>query len=91
MDKYTEANHRLAELLDCDSQAWCHDNAAAFSLMVEHGCDIITGRTSLRVGCFYAEGHTFVKKSAVYFHDHPDRETAVRYAIVQAVIAKLEG
>lgn len=119
MDKYLEAEKRLAELLGwkcvqlggsldglsmpenwlhgiwpIDGEGglvpqWCRDWSACGPLMVEHG-----------VWPFIQpDGYvdTFISGMEpdpdidTPLSDHPDRETAVRYAIVQAVIAKLES
>lgn len=108
MDKYVEAEKRLAELLGWTHHAeenrvgprwrspsadwltrrprWTRDNATAFALMVEHGIrvspasDFVTAKHDI-------DGDFLV----VEYSDHPDRETAVRYAVVQAVIARLEA
>lgn len=90
MDKYDEAELRLFFLLkkrDGDTAPgthnvprWCRDDAAAFRLMVEHGL-YPTNPESTAMYVYIA----------VQPADHPDKETAVRYAIVQAVIKKLEA
>lgn len=68
---------------------WCRDNAAAFALMVEHGCypqENGTGSVAI-----WQEGQFKPYLAGTIISQHPDKETAVRYAIVMAVIAKLEG
>lgn len=109
MDKYLEAEKRLAELLGwvyvppqaledyvwlhqpsnewVDPPPWCRDDAAAFKLMVEHGAQPSFYDDETMVDFRSAKSPVRHEARA----DHPDRETAVRYAIVQAVIAKLEG
>lgn len=102
MDKYIEAELRLAGMLgwknirsaefkpdqligrvDGDKEyvpAWTSDNGAAFALMVEHSC--------------YPKEHAFGIECdgiKVVISNHPTKEIAVRYAIVMAVIAKLEA
>lgn len=104
MDKYLQADKELATLLGFKNitavgeialsgtkevkrnlfypmsiQRWCHDNAAAFDLMVDHDISIDLAFTGVRAGL-----------PTISYSDHPDRNTAVRYAIVQAVIAKLK-
>lgn len=112
MDKYLEAEKRLAELIGWSQvefdtfragaltgmlpdkssfgeivPQWTRDWNACGPLMVEHG--------------LYPEVYTdaglefvWIKRSFckvnVPVSEHPDKDTAVRYAIVQAVIAKLE-
>lgn len=71
---------------------WTRDNAAAFALMVEHGCwpyinDILTDRVHVSVPSVRDDGPV----CSELVRDHPDKETAVRFAIVMAVIAKLES
>ena len=90
MDKYTSANHRLAELLDCDSKAWCHDWNACGPLMVEHGC---WPSNSIGWGAPYiivrdANGNEIDSDDS---RNHPDSDTAVRFCIVTALIVKLES
>jgi hypothetical protein len=107
MDKYIEAEKRLAELLgwkgiiqlgEClfgsdnetppnpyKSQAvpqWCRDNSAVFELMVEHGCWPHETGGRILVGGW--DGYVIIS-------DHPDKKTAVRMALVQALISRLEA
>lgn len=110
MDKYIEAEKKLAELLGWSKvkiggavdgsnvpnmwlsgvpsggtervliPLWTRDNAAAFALMVEHFC--------------YPNEHEFgIECNGITadVSNHPTKESAVRYAIVMAVIAKLEA
>lgn len=112
MDKYLEAEKRLAELLQPDCAVsykdagyfqwnrkhkpmpnfvgfvpqWCRDNAAAFALMVEYGLTVHT-EDDATVCVHWPEG---VAGLGFDYCDHPTKDTAVRYAIVHAVIAKLE-
>lgn len=105
MNKYQEAEKELAELLGWTNilivtgippdgslvhkqlPQWCSDDAEAFKLMVEYNCYpdcndagvVVVGRTEDDCDVFtLIEGHT-------------DKPTAIRYCIVQAVIAKLKG
>lgn len=103
MDKYDLANEKLADLLHVEGDlspgtlmsvgmAWCHDDAAAFRLMVEHDCYPYDTYIVTHRGTLPAIAITDVWNSVpwVAIKDHPDKATAVRYAIVQAVIAKLK-
>lgn len=109
MDKYIEAEKRLAELLGgtelrygsmgwwegkidgelVDFADWCRDDAAAFRLMVEH--EICLEWDSNRVFALHIDSCVVWVRVKSAYADHPDKETAVRYAIVQAVIKKLEA
>lgn len=107
MDKYIEAEKRLAELLGWHSidvvsngnmwgdktpkknvtyvgirvPQWTRDWAACGSLMVEHEISVLQSPVGVSTtGVGY-----------VNFNDHPDKDAAVRYAIVMAVIQKLES
>lgn len=63
------------------------DDALAFRLMVDHGAEpYLMGEHSVRVAIFGS--HVI---SVEDYADHPDKATAVRYAIVMAVIAKLKS
>jgi hypothetical protein len=108
MDKYVEAENRLAELLGwklkrvgdvptgwidqdgrykADRPAWCFHWSACGPLMVGHGCYTYEDRiVPDEILCSW-QGN----KQPVFtkIADHPDRDTAIRYAIVQAVISKL--
>lgn len=102
MDKYVEAEHRLAELqghvgifefggalIDENGTTlpkWARDDGDAFWLLVKHqvavdpsAVNVIVRHAAYRPGIL------------AHYADHPSKEAAVRYAIVQAVIAKLEG
>jgi hypothetical protein len=116
MDKYLEAEKRLAELqgitdlelvrgseidMCCaGSMLWkgkrgglgvifapyARDWAACGPLMVEHGCwprETFIGEVSVPWGID-------LESVDEAFIDHPDKDMAARYAIVLAVIAKLE-
>ncbi len=97
MDKYIQAENRLAELLwpdayqavahlNAEERRWTRDNSAAFALMVEH--QILVYPTELEVEIDRKPiGHD---SFCVWYSDHPDKETAVRYAIVKACIDNLE-
>jgi hypothetical protein len=105
MDKYVEAEKRLAELLGwklkrvgdvptgwidpdgrykADRPAWCFHWSACGPLMVEHQCCLERYVRSVSARC-----RGYPKAINSQFLSHPDRDTAVRYVIVQAVIAKL--
>lgn len=68
---------------------WCRDSKAAFALMADHAIDIDWAVDASAV-------RAYVNTSEMYFccevpfADHFDKESAGRYAIVQAAIAKLE-
>lgn len=69
---------------------WIRDNAAAFALMVKQKISIdISGDEWVATLTHY--GMYGVRNNSELYSDHPDKETAVRYAIVMAVIAKLEA
>lgn len=94
MDKYLALEKRLAELLGREYMfeghlgpvqripQWCRDWNACGPLMVEH--DVYP--TDTNFGYVFRHGHQLA-----ILADHPDKDTAVRYAIVQAVVAKLEA
>lgn len=106
MGKYLEAEKILASLLgwtfipdrfdtereinaDGEWQAhprWTRNSAAAYALMVEHGCYPWESTQEPMEGWICVGGNGYAK-----IGDHPDKDTAVRYAIVKAVIAKLEA
>lgn len=67
---------------------WTRDNAEAFALMVEHGVQLTF---NLWMVAASACDGSMTHSTLAAFTDHPDKETAVRYAIVMAVIAKLEA
>lgn len=104
MDKYLEAEKRLAELLGWEDHTalngvwrtprfnyvpsyevpqWCRKWNACGPLMVEHvyRMQIITDVLDPQVT---------INMHVESINDHPDKDTAVRFAIVQAVITKLE-
>jgi hypothetical protein len=99
--KYIEAEKRLAELLlgspgispidgqrfKDDRPKWACDNAAAFELMVEHDVELDIGVGS-EVHSSCPEMRNYL---TTYIGDHPDKKAAVRFAIVRAVITKLEA
>jgi hypothetical protein len=114
MDKYIEAEKRLAELkgfFDIEESKlygyqqifmgrwgteekhkqhiprWTRDDAAAFRLSVEHEVNITYYKDEVMVDLRGSCSSDFAHE---LWADHPDKATAVRYAIVQAVIAKLE-
>jgi hypothetical protein len=65
--------------------SWTKDDAAAFALMLRY-------RISLDITehIVFASA-TDQEKVIINYSIHPDESTAVRYAIVSAVIKKLEG
>lgn len=118
MDKYLEAEKRLAELLGwkkeyrgeyqfqvkmaidlkgsehADYPQWCRDWTACGPLMVEYN---LSPEFDNKHGCVSIEYHERAYNDyhgyyRVHEHyaNHPTKDTAVRYAIVHAVIAKLE-
>lgn len=60
---------------------WTQDDAEAFRLAVEH--DVLPSTNGKNIS---APG-----VSTLYATDFPDKQSAARYAIVQAVINKLKG
>lgn len=64
---------------------WTGDNDAAFRLMLEHGLVL---NLKSQLDFVVAEAGVAIVESTI---NHPDKATAVRFAIVQAVIAKLES
>lgn len=82
--------------LYCDGKVlpmWCRDDAAAFRLLVEYKVeinpdDISTKYHSVKYTVYAGDD---LAEGLVAYADHPDEATAVRYAIVMAVIAKLEA
>ncbi len=70
---------------------WCSDDAEAFKLMVEHDCypdcnddDVMASHSRCMSADLFTPAYTLIS-------EHPDKFTAFRYAIVQAVIAKLKS
>lgn len=66
---------------------WARDNAAAFALMVEHDLCVQTLSHFVAVLRDNLDGNL----AEAEYTDHPSKEAAVRYAIIMAVIAKLEA
>lgn len=64
---------------------WCRDNEAAFLLMVAHGIELIFAMPQV-----IAVAQGGAQQIERYDHHH-DKAAAVRYAIVQATIKKLES
>lgn len=103
MDKYLEADKRLVELLypghpvlsvieeathiNGKPWRWTLSWNACGPLMVEHDVALDMDEDG--------EVHASCKGQPLFvleeFTDHPDKDAAVRYAIVMAVIKKLEG
>lgn len=90
MDKYLEAENRLAELLGVSGdlspgtlqetgKAWCRNDASAFRLMVEHDVERIPSQESTCCAITYGEDAEVVSVVGNYA-DHPDKATAVRHA-----------
>lgn len=101
MNKYLEAEKKLAELLGLawtnhgafPELHWTRDNAAAFNLMIEHGLDVdCASGDNVYVAYSLKKGYTYepVPAASEEYANHPDHDAAVRYAIVMTVIAKLE-
>jgi hypothetical protein len=104
MDRYLEAEKRLAGLLGWKPVAgtqgwhdpkgdyrlmlpqWCRDWGDCGPLMVLHGCYPEFDESRNVAIAYYLNGNKCLLIDAF---DYPDRDTAVRFAIVQAVIAKL--
>jgi hypothetical protein len=95
-DKYADVDRKLAfliypglnsvfpdkldEVLDANQCNYSRNDATAFQLMIEYAC--------------YPKSHLLSDSIVVddcleYIENHADKATAVRYAITQAVIAKL--
>jgi hypothetical protein len=72
---------KLDEILEANRLNWCHDNAAAFELMCKYACYPSSHELSDSV---------LVDEELEYIENHQDKETAVRFAIVNAVITKLK-
>jgi hypothetical protein len=101
MDKYVDAEMRLARLLGLFVSltpeqfqyamkygiipSWCRDWRLAGPLIGDHGITINT-EDDATVLVYWPNG---VQGLGFDYCDHPDRDTAVRFAVVQAVIAKL--
>lgn len=66
---------------------WAQKNGDAFTLMVEHGAYAYIPEKFPQTVEAYCGIGTAVEKLA----DHRDKETAYRYAIIMAVINKIEG
>lgn len=69
----------------CSIPQWCRAWSACGPLMVEYKIHPFFGDV------FCAAGNVELGDCFAQISDHPDRDTAVRFAIVQAVIAKLEA
>lgn len=70
---------------------WCRDWNACGPLMVEYRCFPDTTNGDAEFNCVSARDMSNPHKRYVeYVEQHPDIDTAVRYAIVRALIAKLE-
>lgn len=70
---------------------WCRYNAAAFALMVEHGVrPTVLGDSHVFADIIDDRGKILANVMTT-LDQHPSKEAAVRYAIVMAVIAKLEA
>lgn len=68
---------------------WSQDDGEAFRLAVEQSFDIISYKQAVKV--MYDDGFKQTFESEQYYKDFPDKLSAVRYAIVQAVVNKLKG
>lgn len=68
---------------------YTQNDSEVFKLMVEHSVDIEQWAQSVRA--IYFTGNDGCKTLKVSYDDHPDKATAIRFAIVQAVIDKLKG
>jgi hypothetical protein len=75
---------------ECRGQAmvprWCRDWGACGPLMVEHQVEPMYFRDFVVM-----EIHGVNADCDAHYKNHEDRDTAVRYAIVQSVIALLEA
>lgn len=65
---------------------WCTDDSGSFKLIVEHSC--YPFETS--IGEIIASSYGFGNKFVTTISDHPDKATAVRFAVVNSVIRKLQ-
>jgi hypothetical protein len=116
MDKYVEAEKRLAELLGWadvhwDEEvshligilpkepkpkdgarwfvpSWCRRNDGLLTLAVEHCLMLDIAGMEVDVGYGIQKPQDWL---STQYADHPSKEVAVRFTIVQAVIAKLEA
>lgn len=70
---------------------WTQDNEEAFRLMVEHKISINQYSTHVQPTFDVVNGVSGIEDCYCYHRWHTDKITAIRYAIVQAVIAKLES
>jgi len=68
---------------------WTRDWSACGPLMAEHGLATQVQNELHTAQVSTVDGPIVLRIER--FADHPDKDTAVRYAIVQAVIAKLES
>lgn len=69
---------------------WCRDSKVAFELMVEHDIDIDWAVDVSAVRAYVNTNEMYLCRE-VAIADHFDKTAAVRFAIVQVVIAKLES
>ncbi len=66
---------------------WTRNNAAAFELMCEYGIDVEHYSCFVKATNYWFEGEYEVED----YDNHESKQAAARFAIVQAVIAKLKG
>lgn len=71
----------------CTIPRWTADDAEALRLVVEHEINL-TFAADLGVST-YIEGD--VEGKFFVYDEFPDKQTALRYAIVQATVSKLKG
>lgn len=85
MDKYAVLNKQLSGLLGhVSSWSWTHDTQAAMVLQAEYQVNINWYATLL-----IAKAWPCPSPAIVYLDEHPDTATALRYAIVRAVVELL--
>lgn len=85
MDKYKNADRRLAELLHVENAHWTQDSAAVERLSKAHG---ITLEVEDDCCCAHHSGPT---SSWIWYRDHISRDLAINYSVVMSIILKLEG
>jgi hypothetical protein len=72
---------KLEEVMETNCLCWTRENYLAFKLIVEYACYPSSHELSDSV---------LVDEELEYIENHQDKETAVRFAIVNAVITKLK-
>jgi hypothetical protein len=91
-NRHIEADRMLKRLLGLPRGYplhWSKSNAAAFALMVDHGCYPSEREGSDTVDVWIESDGNTECGASVLISNQPSKEVAVRYAIVNAVIFKL--